>query len=125
MHRICVIGTGYVGLVTGVCLADRGHDVVCLDIDAEKIERLRAGIVPFHEPGLPELLAHVQANGRIRFSTDYGAAIPDAEFVFIAVNTPAGAEGQPDLMAVRAAARSLAAYMSADTVIINKSTVPI
>jgi UDPglucose 6-dehydrogenase len=125
MHRICVIGTGYVGLVTGLCLADRGHDVVCLDIDAAKIERLRAGIVPFHEPGLPELLAHVQANGRIHFSTDYGEAIPDAEFVFIAVNTPAGAEGQPDLMAVRAAARSLAAHMSAGTVIINKSTVPI
>lgn len=125
MNRICVIGTGYVGLVTGVCLADRGHDVVCLDIDAEKIERLRTGVVPFHEPGLSELLAHVRETGRIHFSTDYGEAIPDAEFVFIAVNTPAGAEGQPDLMAVRAAARSLAAFMRPDTVIINKSTVPI
>lgn len=125
MNRICVIGTGYVGLVTGVCLADRGHDVICLDIDTDKIARLRTGVVPFHEPGLFELLRSVIETGRIRFSTDYSEAIPGAEFVFIAVNTPAGAEGQPDLMAVRAAARSLAAYMRPDTVIINKSTVPI
>jgi UDPglucose 6-dehydrogenase len=125
MNRICVIGTGYVGLVTGAFLADLGHDVICLDIDEAKINSLRAGIVPFHEPGLPELLARVADAGRIRFTTSYDAAVPGAEFVFIAVNTPAGAEGQADLMAVRAAVRDLARVMSPGTVIINKSTVPI
>ena len=90
MSRITVIGSGYVGLVTGVCLADRGHEVVCLDIDATKTAGLRAGVVPFHEPGLAELLGRVQATGQIRFSTEYGEAIPAAEFIFIAVNTPSG-----------------------------------
>ena len=112
MSRICVIGTGYVGLVTGVCLADLGHEVVCLDIDEAKIAALRAGIVPFHEPGLPELLARVRDAGRIRFSTSYAEAAPGAEFVFIAVNTPAGAEGQADMMAVRGAVSDLARVMS-------------
>ncbi len=125
MARVCVIGAGYVGLVTGVCLADLGHAVVCLDIDAAKIESLRAGRVPFYEPGLPELLTRVTDTGRIGFTTDYAAAVPGAEFVFIAVNTPAGSEGQADLMAVRAAARDLARVITPGTVIVNKSTVPI
>ncbi len=125
MSRICVIGAGYVGLVTSVCLAELGHDVICLDIDAAKIASLRAGVVPFHEPGLPELLARVRDAGRINFSTSYDEAAPGAEFVFIAVNTPAGAEGQADLMAVRGAVRELARVMSPGAVIINKSTVPI
>jgi UDPglucose 6-dehydrogenase len=125
MSRICVIGSGYVGLVTGAGMAALGHDVACLDIDERKVNLLREGRVPFHEPGLEELLATVTAAGRIRFTTDYQPAIDGAEFIFIAVNTPAGAEGQADLMAVRAAARSLAPYLAPGAVIINKSTVPI
>ncbi len=125
MSRVSVIGTGYVGLVTGVCLADLGHEVVCLDIDEAKIASLRGGRVPFYEPDLPELLARVADIGRISFTASYDEAIPGAEFVFIAVNTPAGSEGQADLMAVRAAVRDLARVMSPGTVIVNKSTVPI
>jgi UDPglucose 6-dehydrogenase len=125
MKRICVIGTGYVGLVTGVCLAEMGHEVTCIDIDAEKIAGLRRGVVPFYEPELADLLAGVQTAGRISFATDYAVAVRDAEFVFIAVNTPAGAEGQADLMAVRSAAQSLARELRPGTVVINKSTVPI
>jgi UDPglucose 6-dehydrogenase len=125
MSRICVIGAGYVGLVTAAQLADLGHDVVCLDIDEAKIAGLRAGRVPFHEPGLPELVARVADAGRIGFTTRYDEAVPGAAFVFIAVNTPAGAEGQADLMAVRAAVRELAPLMDPGAVIVNKSTVPI
>ena len=125
MSRVCVIGAGYVGLVTGVCLAERGHEVVCLDIDAEKIAALAAGRVPFHEPGLPELLHKVQAAGRIHFTTSYAEGVAAAEFVFIAVDTPAGAEGQADLEAVRAAVRDLAGPLAPHAVIVNKSTVPI
>ncbi len=125
MNHISVIGTGYVGLVTGACLAELGHDVCCLDIDADKIAALRAGRVPFYEPGLAELVARMQAAGRIRFTTSYAEAVPAAEFVFIAVNTPAGAEGQADLMAVRSAVRALAPLLRPGAVIVNKSTVPI
>ncbi|HLZ70657.1 MAG TPA: UDP-glucose/GDP-mannose dehydrogenase family protein [Dehalococcoidia bacterium] len=125
MTRICVIGAGYVGLVTGACLAERGHDVVCLDTDTAKVQQLRAGDSPFYEPGLDELLVQVRSSGRIRFTHNYADAIPGAEAVFIAVNTPSSAEGQADLMAVRAAARDLGPLLSADTVIVNKSTVPI
>jgi UDPglucose 6-dehydrogenase len=125
MSSIAVIGAGYVGLVTGACLADLGHDVVCLDIDDSKIRMLDAGRVPFYEPELPELLQRLRASRRIRFSTSYDTAIPGVSFVFVAVNTPAGAEGQADLMAVRAAVRELGRTISRDTIVINKSTVPI
>ena len=125
MNHITIIGTGYVGLVTGTCLAELGHEVVCLDIDEAKVAALRGGTVPFHEPGLPELLAQVSASGRIRFTTSYADAVPGAAFVFIAVNTPAGSEGQADLMAVRAAVRAMAPLLDPETVIVNKSTVPI
>jgi len=125
MSTVCVVGAGYVGLVTGACLADLGHDVVCLDIDVAKIAALRAGIVPFHEPDLPDLLAKVSVAGRIRFETDYHLAVPGAAFVFIAVDTPAGIEGQADLMAVRAVVHALADAIDPGTVIVNKSTVPI
>jgi UDPglucose 6-dehydrogenase len=125
MSNICVIGAGYVGLVTGVCLADLGHDVICLDIDAERIALLQAGTVPFHEPGLPELLKRTIEQGHIRFTSDYSVAIPGQDFVFIAVNTPSGAEGQADLMAIRTAAKALAGVLTPNTIIVNKSTVPI
>lgn len=124
MNRVMVIGAGYVGLVTGACLAELGHDVTCLDIDEAKVAALRAGKVPFHEPGLPELLARTQTSGRIHFTTDYRRAAA-AEFIFIAVNTPSGAEGQADLMALRSAIRALAPVMAPGAIIINKSTVPI
>jgi len=125
MSQISVIGAGYVGLVTGACLAELGHHVCCLDIDADKIAALRAGRVPFYEPGLAELVAAMRADGRIRFTTSYAEAVPGAEFIFIAVNTPAGAEGQADLMAVRSAVRALAPLLRPGAVIVNKSTVPI
>ena len=125
MSRICVVGAGYVGLVTGACLAELGHDVVCLDIDHEKIAALRAGRVPFYEPGLAELLDTMRSRGRIAFSDRYDEAVPSAAFVFITVNTPTGAEGQADLEAVRNAVRDLAAVLSPHAVIVNKSTVPI
>jgi UDPglucose 6-dehydrogenase len=125
MSRICVIGAGYVGLVTGSGLASLGHDVVCLDIDLNKIASLRAGIVPIHEPGLNELLAQVQADGLIRFEFEYAAAVPGAEYIFVAVDTPSGAEGQADLMALRSAVRMLAPLLTPGAVLVNKSTVPI
>ena len=125
MSRVTVIGAGYVGLVTGACLAEIGHEVVCLDTDEAKVELLRAGTVPFHEPDLPQLLKRIQTAGRIRFTCDYATAVAGAEFIFIAVNTPAGNEGQADLMALRAAVHELAPLMSPHCIIVNKSTVPI
>ncbi|MBI3969649.1 MAG: UDP-glucose/GDP-mannose dehydrogenase family protein [Chloroflexi bacterium] len=125
MQRICVIGTGYVGLVTGTCFADLGNRVVCLDIDGEKVARLRRGELPIYEPGLEELVARNVAAGRLSFSSSYAEAVPEADFCFIAVNTPAGAEGEADLGYVRAAAASLAPYLNDHAIIINKSTVPI
>src|SRR5581483_2531644 len=125
MTRICVVGAGYVGLVTGVCLAELGHDVVCVDVDTVRIEQLKAGTLPFFEPGLAELLHAVAIAGRIQFTSHYAEAIPNAEIVFIAVNTPASAEGQADLMAVRAAVRELGPLLRREAVVVNKSTVPI
>ncbi|MBI3977135.1 MAG: UDP-glucose/GDP-mannose dehydrogenase family protein [Chloroflexi bacterium] len=127
MKKICVAGTGYVGLVTGACLAELGHDVVCLDIDASKIERLQAGEIPIHEPGLGELVWRNRDEGRLRFTTSYPEALASADFVFIAVATPAGQGDEADLRYVRAAARSIAECLSPDRflTVINKSTVPI
>jgi UDPglucose 6-dehydrogenase len=125
MSSVCVVGSGYVGLVTGACLAQLGHSVVCLDIDHQRVSQLRRGIAPFHEPGLPELLAEVVAAGRLSFTDRYAEAIPGAQFIFIAVNTPAGAEGQADLMAVRAAVHDLAPLLEPHAILVNKSTVPI
>ena len=125
MKSICVIGAGYVGLVTGTCFADLGNRVICLDIDESKIERLRNGIMPIYEPGLEEMVRRNAAGGRLRFATSYEEGIADAEFVFIAVDTPSGAEGEADLKSVRAAARSIAEVMDHPIIIVNKSTVPI
>lgn len=125
MSRMCVIGAGYVGLVSALHFAERGHAVVCLDINQAKLASLRDGVVPFHEPYLAQLLREQQQLGNITFSADYAASVPGAEFVFIAVDTPSGAEGQADLMAVRAAARGVARVMSPGVIIVNKSTVPI
>jgi UDPglucose 6-dehydrogenase len=120
-----VIGAGYVGLVTGTCLADLGNRVICLDIDEGRIERLRNGIMPIYEPGLEEMVRRNAASGRLRFSTSYEEGLADAEMVFIAVDTPSGHEGEADLKSVRAAACSIASVMDHPMIIVNKSTVPI
>jgi UDPglucose 6-dehydrogenase len=125
MKNICVIGVGYVGLVTGACLADLGNRVVCLDVDVEKVERLRQGILPIYEPGLEEIVRRNYEAERLGFSTDYTEAMEDAAFVFIAVGTPSGDSGEADLAYVQNAATELARHVRHSVVIINKSTVPI
>jgi UDPglucose 6-dehydrogenase len=125
MAAITVIGTGYVGLTTAVCLAELGHRVIGLDIDAEKIGKLRQGVSPIYEPGLVDLLGRGMAAGRLSFSTEYGEAVPGAEFVFIAVATPMGRRGDADIVFVKQAAQSIAKAMRAPLTIVNKSTVPI
>ena len=123
--RIAVVGTGYVGLVAGTCFAESGNDVVCIDIDREKIEKLKHGIVPIYEPGLVELLRRNVHDGRLAFTTEYSQGIPRAQVVFIAVGTPPGEDGGADLKHVLDAARSIARHMTAYTVVVNKSTVPV
>ncbi len=129
MSNICMIGTGYVGLVTGTCLADLGNHVTCLDIMPEKIALLQAGVLPIHEPGLAELVARNVKADRLHFTTNYAAALngdAPAEYIFIAVNTPPAADGHSaDLTYVESAARSIGAYLDHDAIVINKSTVPI
>ncbi len=106
MRNIAVIGVGYVGLVTGVCFADLGNRAVCVDINEGKIESLKQGIMPIYEPGLEELVARNVRAGRLSFTTSYAEALEDAEFVFIAVGTPEGVDGEADLRYVRMAART-------------------
>ncbi len=122
---IAVIGTGYVGLVTGACFAELGNDVVCLDIDRSRIESLRAGHVPFFEPGLEELVRRNASAGRLSFETDPARAIGPAAIVFLAVGTPQTSDGSADLSYVRQAAITIAENLGRDTVIVNKSTVPV
>ncbi|HEV7875018.1 MAG TPA: UDP-glucose/GDP-mannose dehydrogenase family protein [Enterovirga sp.] len=124
--RVAVIGSGYVGLVSGTCFADFGHDVTCIDKDPTKIEGLRTGRIPIFEPGLPELVAKNIRQGRLSFETDLTDAVSEAECVFIAVGTPARhGEGHADLSYVYAAAREIAGAMSGFTVVVTKSTVPV
>ncbi len=124
--NVVMIGTGYVGLVSGACFADFGADVVCVDIDPGKIERLRRGEIPIYEPGLDELVARNAAAGRLSFSTDLPAAVQQADLVFIAVGTPSRhGDGHADLSYVYAAARQVAEHLREYTVIVDKSTVPV
>ncbi|MGZ3715615.1 MAG: UDP-glucose dehydrogenase family protein, partial [Ktedonobacterales bacterium] len=126
MKKICVVGTGYVGLVTGTCLSDLGNSVTCLDIVPEKIERLRNGELPIYEPGLEPLVRRNVAAGRLRFTTSYSEGVTGADHIFIAVNTPTVAGGAgADMQFVEAAARSIAESLTGDAVIINKSTMPV
>jgi UDPglucose 6-dehydrogenase len=126
MATICVIGTGYVGLVTGTCLADMGNQVTCVDIVQEKIDRLRQGLLPIYEPGLEELVERNAHAGRLRFTSSYREGLDKCEFIFIAVNTPTGTnQGGADLRYVESAARSIAQELDHAAIIINKSTVPV
>jgi UDPglucose 6-dehydrogenase len=125
MSGIAVIGTGYVGLTTAVCLAELGHQVVGVDIDESKLSRLRAGQPTIYEPGLEELLGKTLRVGNLAFTSDYSQAIPSADFVFIAVGTPPGRRGEADLVFVKQAAKGIAAAMKKTVTIVNKSTVPI
>ena len=124
MH-IAVIGTGYVGLVTGACFAEFGVDVTCVDIDADKIARLIAGEMPIYEPGLEQLVTKNMESGRLRFTTDIKQAVEQALVIFLAVGTPPKADGSPDLRFVESAARSIGEHMNGYKVIVTKSTVPI
>jgi UDPglucose 6-dehydrogenase len=123
--RIAVVGTGYVGLVAGTCFAESGNTVTCIDIDEQKIRKLRDGVVPIYEPGLEELLKRNVHDQRLMFTTDYAQAVPGAQIVFIAVGTPPGENGSADLKYVLAAARSVAQHMTGYTVVVDKSTVPV
>lgn len=122
--RVCVVGTGYVGLTTGVSLAFLGHDVTCVDLDQAKVDLLSGGRSPIYEPHMDALLA--DSAERLTFTTDYSKAVPDAEVVFIAVQTPSLPDGNPDLTYLRSAAESVGEHIGGDfTVVVNKSTVPI
>lgn len=123
--KICMIGTGYVGLVSGACLANMGHHVVCVDIDEHKINMLRQGVMPIYEPGLSELVKHNVQSERLSFTTDTGPAVRSAEVVFIAVGTPPGEDGSADLSHVLAVARTIGETMKAYKVVVVKSTVPV
>jgi UDPglucose 6-dehydrogenase len=123
--RIGVIGTGYVGLVVGAGFADTGHDVICADIDADKIARLRDGQIPIYEPGLEPLVARNVAEGRLRFSTDIAAAVRESDVLFIAVGTPQDEDGSADLQHVLHVAATIGANMDGEKVVVTKSTVPV
>lgn len=123
--KICVIGTGYVGLVAGTCLADMGNNVICVDSNIEKIEQLKNGIVPIYEPGLEELVKYNISERRLDFSTDLQNAVKSSQICFIAVGTPEFEDGSADLKAVIAVAKEIALSMNGYKVIVNKSTVPV
>ena len=123
--RIAVVGTGYVGLVAGTCFAESGNQVICLDVDEDKIRRLEEGEVPIYEPGLEELLRRNVSDGRLSFTTSYPEAMKDAQVVFIAVGTPKGDDGRADLRFVLAAAKSTAENINGYVVVVDKSTVPV
>jgi len=125
MKNICVVGVGYVGLVTAACFSDLGNKVVALDISEEKIAKLKKNIMPIFEPGLAEVVDRNVKAGRLSFTTDYQEALQDAEFAFICVGTPEGVDGEADLQYVRMAAESIARTMDHPLIIINKSTVPV
>lgn len=125
-RKVCVVGTGYVGLVTGTCLAELGNQVTCLDVVPTKIERLKQGELPIYEPGLHPMVVRNADAGRLRFTTSYAEAIDGVEFIFIAVNTPTVPGGTgADMSYVESAARSIADNLRADVIIVNKSTMPV
>ena len=124
MH-IAVIGTGYVGLVTGACFAEFGVDVTCVDVDDAKIRKLHEGIIPIYEPGLDKIVGKNVAAGRLDFTTDLKAAVEPAAVVFLAVGTPPQADGSPNMAYYRQAAKEVAEAMNDYKVLVTKSTVPV
>lgn len=125
MIRIAIIGTGYVGLVTGACLADVGFEVVCVDIDHNKIEQLKKGISPIYEPRLEEILTRTIERGKLKFSTDIVSVLPEVDVLFSAVGTPPGADGSADLQYVLTVAETIGKHMDKYLLVITKSTVPV
>ena len=123
--RISVVGTGYVGLVTGTCLADYGNDVWCVDVAEEKIQKLKNGIMPIFEPGLKEMVAENYEGGRLRFTTNIKEALCESDICFIAVGTPMGEDGSADLQYVLSVAKSIGAFMEHHMYVVDKSTVPV
>ena len=123
--RVCIFGTGYVGLVSGTCLAEVGHDVVCVDVDADKVAGLENGIIPIYEPGLTPMVQANHAAGRLRFTTDAAAGVAHGEVIFIAVGTPPDEDGSADLRYVLAVAATIGQYLRAPAVVVDKSTVPV
>ncbi len=123
--KVTVFGTGYVGLVQGAVLADVGHQVLCVDVDAAKVAALQAGQIPIHEPGLDKLVTSNHANGRLRFTTDAALGVSHSEVIFLAVGTPPDEDGSADLQYVLAVARTIAQHMDGPRIVINKSTVPV
>jgi UDPglucose 6-dehydrogenase len=125
MAKIAVIGTGYVGLVSGACLADFGNHVTCVDTNAQKIEALKKGVIPIYEPGLDDVVSRNVAAGRLSFSTDLAAAVRANDVAFVAVGTPPADDGSADLRYVEQAAREIARAMDGYKVVVDKSTVPV
>jgi UDPglucose 6-dehydrogenase len=125
MKNICIIGTGYVGLVTATCFADLGNRVVGLDVDEERIAKLRRGVPPIFEPGLEEMIQRNAKAGRLSFTTSYEEALAEAEFAFVAVGTPSDSDGAADTHYVESAAKGIAANLHRPLIVVNKSTVPI
>ncbi len=123
--KVTIVGSGYVGLVTGACLAEQGNNVFCLDLDPKKIEILNSGGVPIYEPGLKEMIERNRAAGRLQFSTDIAASVAHGDIQFIAVGTPPDEDGSADLQYVVAAARNIGRHMTTPKVIVDKSTVPV
>src|SRR4051812_12824104 len=123
--KVSIIGTGYVGLVTGACLAEVGNNVLCFDVDERKIGMLKSGEIPIYEPGLKEIVRANAASGRLAFTTDPKESALFAKVQMIAVGTPPGEDGSADLQYVLAAARSIATHMDSARVVVDKSTVPV
>ncbi|HEK24772.1 MAG TPA: UDP-glucose/GDP-mannose dehydrogenase family protein, partial [Hydrogenobaculum sp.] len=123
--KLSIVGTGYVGLVTGTCFAEMGNEVYCVDIDKDKIEKLKQGVIPIYEPGLEELVKRNTSQGRLFFTTDIKYAVENTDIIFIAVGTPMGEDGSADLKHVLSVARDIGKYMNRHKYVINKSTVPV
>ena len=125
MLKICMVGTGYVGLVSGACLADFGNRVICVDVDAERLENIEKGIMPIYEPGLNELVERNHSAGRLLFTTDLGCAVEESHVIFSAVGTPMREDGSCDLSFVYKVAEDISAHIKEDKVFVQKSTVPV
>src|ERR1044072_2894092 len=123
--KIAVVGTGYVRLVVGACLSETGNEVICADVSEEKIRQLQQGKIPIYEPGLEPLVKRNEAEGRLRFTTDVGAAVEASEVIFIAVGTPPDEDGSADLQHVLSVGRTIGDHMNNSKLVVTKSSVPV